>query len=419
MIDKIKKIYSSDFVKNNLQLISGTVIAQAINFGFNIVLTRLYAPESWGIFSLYMNIISVFLIFTALKLDIEVVKCNDKDELNEIIKLAYQSNTILTLFFAIIFYFLRALNILDKNVFDIWWNIGVIVILFLQTSYQILWMYLVRERVFKFQKNFKVFEAISLNSFYLMFYHLKHLGLLFSNLIHLFISNLILYLAVHKKDINLNIKEYWKEFSFSKLVKAFKLQQFYMWQSMLEVLQISIIPFALSDNLYLLGQYSLSFRVLQVPFRFFSMPMSQVFFTEIANRKRNNVNIESLYKKTFLMLLGVSLPFSLILLFYAPDLFSFIFGESWREAGRICITILPWIIVDFIRAPLMQVLYLFNQQKKAFIIGLCNIISMLIIVYFYQWKNLNAYLMLWSISIVQSIFTVLIIYLSFKVIKGK
>ncbi|MCH1547304.1 MAG: oligosaccharide flippase family protein, partial [Flavobacteriaceae bacterium] len=52
----------SDFAKNVITLITGTAIAQAIPIAISPILTRIYSPEDFGVFALYLSISSIIAI---------------------------------------------------------------------------------------------------------------------------------------------------------------------------------------------------------------------------------------------------------------------------------------------------------------------------------------------------------------------
>ena len=60
MINKLK--IKSEFGKNILTLMTGTTLAQAIPIAISPILTRIYAPEDFGVFALYAAVASVMSI---------------------------------------------------------------------------------------------------------------------------------------------------------------------------------------------------------------------------------------------------------------------------------------------------------------------------------------------------------------------
>ena len=49
----------SEFSRNVLTLMTGTTIAQAIPIGISPILTRIYSPEDFGLFALFLAITNI------------------------------------------------------------------------------------------------------------------------------------------------------------------------------------------------------------------------------------------------------------------------------------------------------------------------------------------------------------------------
>ena len=58
----ILKVYNSELIKNSFVLFSGSVIAQALSVLMYPVLSRIYSPEQFGTFALFMSVTSVAAI---------------------------------------------------------------------------------------------------------------------------------------------------------------------------------------------------------------------------------------------------------------------------------------------------------------------------------------------------------------------
>ena len=62
----------SDFSRNVLTLFTGTAIAQAIPILISPILTRLYSPNDFGIFSAYLAIVSILGLFATWKFELAI-----------------------------------------------------------------------------------------------------------------------------------------------------------------------------------------------------------------------------------------------------------------------------------------------------------------------------------------------------------
>jgi len=74
-----------------------------------------------------------------------------------------------------------------------------------------------------------------------------------------------------------------------------------------------------------------------------------------------------IFLKTLAGTLFFSLPPFLALIFFAPPLFAFVFGEPWREAGRYAQLLAPMYAMRFVASPLGFVLII--AEKQDFYLG--------------------------------------------------
>ncbi|MFX4236614.1 translocase, partial [Aliarcobacter butzleri] len=61
---------------------------------------------------------------------------------------------------------------------------------------------------------------------------------------------------------------------------------------------------------------------------------------------------KEIYKKIFLLLLGIGIIPTFILISFGQEIFAFAFGEAWREAGIYAQILAPLALLRLISAPL-------------------------------------------------------------------
>lgn len=71
MINKYKP--RSEFSKNVLTLMTGTTIAQAIPIAISPILTRIYAPEDFGIFALFVSVVGIMAVISTGKYEMSLI----------------------------------------------------------------------------------------------------------------------------------------------------------------------------------------------------------------------------------------------------------------------------------------------------------------------------------------------------------
>ena len=73
----------SSFFTNVLKLVSGTTVAQAITIVTAPILSRLFAPESFGVLSVFTSLVSIIAIVICLRYEYSIVLTeDDKDAMN-------------------------------------------------------------------------------------------------------------------------------------------------------------------------------------------------------------------------------------------------------------------------------------------------------------------------------------------------
>ena len=77
MINKFKP--KSEFSSNVLTLMTGTTIAQAIPIAISPILTRIYTPEDFGMFALYMSMATIISVIATGRYELAII-LPEKDE---------------------------------------------------------------------------------------------------------------------------------------------------------------------------------------------------------------------------------------------------------------------------------------------------------------------------------------------------
>ena len=71
MIKRLKPI--SEFRQNALILMTGTAISQAIPVAITPILTRIYTPEDFGTFALYLSLLTIFSVFATARYEMAII----------------------------------------------------------------------------------------------------------------------------------------------------------------------------------------------------------------------------------------------------------------------------------------------------------------------------------------------------------
>ena len=382
----LRLLKRSGFSKSLITLLTGTTLAQGITLLISPILSRLFTPHDFGVFGTFLSIVSAIALIASLRYEIAIVLPKKEDVAINLLALAALLTLIIsTLSFigVLLFkYFYPGYEFLDQDLKFLLYFIPVL-ILFIG-FYQILNNYANRLKKYRSIVNYRVSNSLVSSSVNIAMGGMKFgsIGLLVGAILGNGISVVIFFKEMYKdlkeqagfiskgkmKEIAISYKEF-------PLVNSF--------QSISDMLQINgIIYFIIYFfNSFIVGSFSYALRILQAPMNLVGSAMAQIFYQQASELKNNGENLKDIVKKTMIKSALTGLPIFLAIIFFGPQLFAFVFGETWREAGVYARILSPMLFFDFIRSPVSQVPLIIGRQKRLFSISLIGnfilIISML------------------------------------------
>lgn len=111
------------------------------------------------------------------------------------------------------------------------------------------------------------------------------------------------------------------------------------------------------------GQYALASRICAIPLTLVAAAVGQVFIAEAARLARGEPAVlRSLFGRTTLSLARTAIGPAVILAIAAPVLFGPVFGEVWRQAGVFVAILVPSYFLEFVAGATGDVLYVLERQ---------------------------------------------------------
>lgn len=355
----------SEFSKNILTILTGSSIAQLIPLLVSPLLTRIYSPEDFGIFALYLSVLMIISSVATGRYEMAIMLAKDEEEVAAIVRviilIMFSFSTVVLL---IVFLCSHTISIqLGNEKLESWLYFMPLSIISVGT-YQTLNYLLIRYKYFKTVSTNKVFATTTNSSFqvYIGFVFETALGFLIGRLF----ANAIAIIFIIKEQTIRNILFKRGSLNLSEVLIKHKNFPLYDVPSTLVNTCSSQIPLIIISkyfSLQMLGIYSLMNKVVLMPITIISKSVQDVFKQKASEEYNNSGNCFVLYKLTLkkLVLLGI-LPFSTLAMF-GPELFSFVFGEKWRVAGTFSQILAPLMFLKFIVSPLSYTFYIAQKQK--------------------------------------------------------
>ena len=113
-------------------------------------------------------------------------------------------------------------------------------------------------------------------------------------------------------------------------------------------------------SLSVLGQFSMAWRMVEVPAALISSALAQVFFQRLAVAERGTMYRAAKQSIVRSAAFGI-LPF-LTLYLISPWIFPFVFGEKWDMSGIYAQALIPWLFMNLITSPISTIFVVTERQ---------------------------------------------------------
>src|SRR5690625_1015892 len=353
--------------RNILLLASGTAAGQLILFAVAPILTRLYQPEDFGTLAIFTSLLSIFITVAAFRYDFAMLVSKNHKELMNLLVLSFLVLSSITLIISITLYFTKdyVIEVFSMNIKSAFLYL-LPLSLFGLAGYGILNKLAIKKQNYKVIAKTKFTQslAVGIAQTLLGAFFIKP-GLIIGDVIGRFSGMLKISSIITIDDKKEMKKVSWK--SLKEVMIRYKSYPLYSTTSNLlnnVTLQMPPLILALFFGDLIVGFYALLSRVVGIPMRFIGASVSEVYLGEITKRsKRETGSIKEIFHKLILRLFLLAIvPFIIVVLF-APQIFSIIFGSQWVEAGEYLRILSVLYLVQFVMFPLSQTLEALEKQK--------------------------------------------------------
>ncbi len=394
MIDKLRAVLASKllpggFIRNVVTLMTGTILAQVLTIIVAPILTRIYLPADYGALALYSSIISVLAVISCGRYEIAIVIPDNEEEASSLFILSLILGVIIGLVLVVLILVCRRwIPIWFPSQISCIWLIPINVVL--MSLFQTLTYWNIRSKEYRRLAKRQINQSISTatSQIFLAIFKLGERGLIFGSFIGQFIATCVLFWETGKKnwaDINKNAS---MQNIYYVLRKYKKFPLYDSWPSLLDNLTIAmpILFFTYFYSTSESGQLALTLRILAIPATLIGASVSQVYYQKMAAAKNEDTNLSTIVEPTFIGLLGISICFCLVVVFFAPPLFPIVFGSNWVVAGKFAKILAPALALRFIVSPLSSAFAVLNRLELLaiwkVIAAICTAVALLIGTYF-------------------------------------
>lgn len=357
-------LMKSNFGRNIITILTGASIAQAIPLAISPILTRLYTPEDFGLFAVYMAIASIIGVAATGRYELAIMLPKKDEDAYHIVYLSFLITSVLSLFLlAIVFLFNNYISEKIGRPDISKWLYLIPFSVFVTGLYNTFNYWHNRNKRYRIIAVNRTIQSGSTSINQLIIGYLSNFnGLILGGLLG---QASALFFLIKKSSFPNGSKYCFNIKKITVIAKKYKKFPILDVPTALINLIANQAPNLLLASLFsssVSGFYYLTQRVLQAPITLISGSVLDVFKQRASNDYKLYGNCRDIYKKTFLLLLIMALPPSIILVIWVEDIFELVFGSDWRVAGEYAQILIPALFLRFIVNPLSFVIYIADKQ---------------------------------------------------------
>lgn len=363
------KLRNNEFVKNAMTLTAGTSIAQLLPILIYPLLSRLYTPDDFGLFSIFASLTSILSVLATGKYEMSVLLAKTKEDAYNVVGL------VVSIAACVLLLSLIVLMCLSDRL-GVWFGISDLSHWFFLSPlaafsiiiYNLYNEWSVRSKRFKVLALNKLINSLCVSIGKLSFGVVKifSAGLVVGDTLGRFLSAVGCAVRMFYFE-----KGFIKSLSFDQFKKlAIRFSNFpkyYLPSELINTIggQLPIFLIGYFFSKTEVGYFGMTLSVLSIPVSMISYSVRDTF------RQKANENIiatgssRELFLKTF-KVLSVFALCGLVLIFFMPGLFSYVLGEQWRISGQYAQIILPMVLLSFISNSLSGIIVITEKLRVAF-----------------------------------------------------
>lgn len=361
-------IFQENFGRNVITLVTGTAFAQAIVFAATPILTRIYTPDDYGVFAVYMAVVSILAALSSGRYELAtMLPVKDKDAINILALSVLLSTTMSIILFVIVIIFNKEIATYLGNEKISTWLYLMPISVFCMGMYQSFNYWNNRKKQYLKISQSKVMQSSSTVTSNIYLGLEKSFsaggGLITGGLVGQAIATVFLGLTIAKKDSTLlNDINRKKILILGKKYKKFPIYDLPAYTAFTMYSNMAVIFFNKFFNPSVAGFYFLANRLMQAPITLFSKSFSDVFYQKLSQRPSNEIISKELnYYSLKIAKLSMA-PFLIIV--YTSSLYvEFIFGQEWKDLYKY---IVIFSIPSFFKlwlSPYGHILKTINRQE--------------------------------------------------------
>ncbi len=357
---------------------TGTTIAQIIALAIYPILTKIYSDTDFGLFTLYMSIISITGIMSTGRYQLAILMPEDDKKAINLAALGVFIGFFLSVILLLLVVFFREnIGILFKNEAIVKWAWYIPLSTFLIAIFQVSIYWFNRHKNFKQTAVANLSQSVTNSGLKLSTSSVVHGG---GGLIAGAIGGQIIGAVWFIVKWIRTYREHFRNISYTAMMKVgkeyYRFPGFNLPNNLINNISNSLPVFLLSTFFTSshVGLYGMGFAMIFRPMNLITNSMEQVFSQRIINKYNDKLPLWNDIRLLLLRSAQISIIPFLLAGIFGPFIFKVIFGPGWEESGRYMQLLVPWLFAAFMANQLTFLPDMFSRQKTAFLFNAIRLV---------------------------------------------
>ena len=367
----------STFLRNTAVLTAGNFSARLVTVGLMPVITRIYSPEVFGAFVMFMAVTGICVAISCLRYNVAIMITDTRQDSASMTLLCFLMvlATVAVLSIVLSLFRIPLSGLLRIDAYGYLLPLVSLAVLAVG-SFQLLHFWFLRNKEFKRLAMSKLADAGMNRSVTIIAGLLglsSPLGLVIGKLAGQFFSIISLFWGRAREQCSL-----FKAGSTPEKMKKLAREHAYLPKYSASALfqranqQLPIILLGAFFSPAIVGVFALAKRTVTEPLQLISESLANSFFQKNAEDLRDGKEIAEFTLLVFKYLLVFTIPALLLFATIAPDLIGFVFGDEWKEAGVYLRYLFPFLVTAFLMRPMSNLFDLYKKQKERMYLAVLN-----------------------------------------------
>lgn len=417
-----EKLKNNIFFQNIVIVAGGNVTAKLIGIIAAPIITRLYTPEDYGIFSIFLSVVGVVGSLATLRYSVTIPIAKEEKLADNILKLCFLITLSLSIAWFISIALFGKFFTVQFSAEQLQPYLWLLPVVFLGKGiYEALNNWAVRTRKFRLITRTKVSQGVSSSGIKI------GLGALGVTPLGLFLGHIAQEAAgvtsLFSKLVQLKpsfLKSFnWSEIKYAaKRYKKFPLVQ--SWSQLLLALgaQLPVLLIGTFYGVEVVGVFGLAQNMINMPMDLIGQSVAQVYYAEISKYGKNNP--EKIYKLSVSIikkLFWIGLIPVGVLVAFGPLVFKLVFGPEWLDAGVYARFLSILILTRFISSPIANIFNVYEKQSLQLTLNIIRVVLVFTAFYASNFLKLSVLNSIGTYSILMTVYYAFLPIIVLRVVK--